>query len=105
MSRDVIMPPPRPRPPPTINPAEFIALRIIVMSLVADTACHYEASGAGPAQNWINHIAVCCQEALLAADISVSDGHDLERMRREAMEHVNHILGGVRFPIDRDNAN
>ncbi len=102
MSRDVTMPPPRPRPPQTINPAELIALRIIVMSLVADRASHYEASGAGPAQNWINHIAVCCQEVILTADISVSD---LEGMRREAMVHVNHILGGVRFPTDLDNTN
>jgi hypothetical protein len=26
-------------------------------------------------------------------------------MRREAVEHVNHILGGIAFPANRDNAN
>jgi hypothetical protein len=93
--------PPKP-PPPTINPAEFIALRTIVMSLVATMACHHEESGAGIAQDWINHIAACCQEAILAADIS---GGNPERMRREAMEHVNHILGGVCFPVERGNHN
>jgi mannose/fructose-specific phosphotransferase system component IIA len=68
------------------------------MSLVATMASQYEESGAGIAQDWINRVAVCCQEAILAADIS---GGSPERMKREAMEHVNHILGGVRFPIER----
>jgi hypothetical protein len=96
-------PPPRP-PPPTINPAEFIALRTIVMSLVATMANQYEESGAGIAQEWINHIAAHCQEAILAADISINGG-DAERMRREAMEHVNHILGGIRPAIERGDHN
>jgi hypothetical protein len=96
--------PPRP-PPPTINPAEFIALRTIVMSLAATMANQYEESGAGIAQEWINHIAARCQEAILAGDISISDGSNPERMRREAMEHVNHILGGVRFPLERGDQN
>jgi hypothetical protein len=82
-------PPPPPRPPP-VNPAEFIALRTIVMALVAELALEHEASGASSAQDWINHIAVRCQESLLAANI-VSD--DPERVRREAMEQVNKILG------------
>jgi hypothetical protein len=100
--RRPLPPPPR---PPTINAAEFIALRTIVMSLVATMASQYEESGAGIAQEWINHIAARCQEAILAADISISRGGDIERMRREAIEHVNHILGGVRFPIERDDCN
>jgi hypothetical protein len=70
------------------------------MSLVATMAGQYEESGAGIAQDWINYISACCQEAILTADIS---GGNPERMRREAMEHVNHILGGVRFPIKRGN--
>jgi hypothetical protein len=85
-----------------INPAEFIALRTIVMSLVATMAGRHEESGAGFAQDWINHIAACCQESILAANIS---GGNPERMKREAMEHVNHILGGVRFPIERGDHN
>jgi hypothetical protein len=94
--------PPKPRQPPRIDAAEFIALRTIVMSLVATIAGQHESSGRGTAQGWINHIAAGCQEALLAADIEASDP---ERIRREAVEHVNHILGGVRFPGDRDNSN
>jgi hypothetical protein len=96
-----IIPPP-PRQPPRVDAAEFIALRTIVMSLVAIMADQHEASGLGTAQGWINHIAAGCQEWLLAADIEASDP---ERIRREAVEHVNHILGGVRFPGDRDNSN
>ena len=99
--KKIIPPPPRPQPP-TINPAEFIALRTIVMSLVATTAAKYKESGAGSAQDWIDHIAACCQEAILVADIS---GGNSERMRREAVEHVNHILWGVSFPIERGNQN
>jgi hypothetical protein len=96
------VPPPR-RRPPQVDAAEFLALRTIVMSLVATIASLREASGSGTAQDWINHISACCQEALLAAD--VGDGGDPERLRREAMEHINHILGGVGFPTDRDNSN
>jgi hypothetical protein len=98
---DFFTPPSRP-PPPTINAAEFIALRTIVMKLVATMASQYEESGAGIAQDWINHVAACCQESILAADIS---GGNPERMRREAMEHVNHILGGIRPPIERGDQN
>ena len=96
--------PPRP-PPPTISPAEFIALRAIVMSLVAATASHYQASVGEPAQDFINFIAASSQEAILGADISGGDAGDLERMRREAADLVNHILGGIHPPIDRDNRN
>jgi hypothetical protein len=94
--------PPKPRQPPRIDAAEFIALRTIVMSLVATIAGQHESSGRGTAQGWINHIAAGCQEALLAADFEASDP---ERIRREAVEHVNHILGGVPFPGDRGNSN
>lgn len=96
---------PLPPKPPTINAAEFIALRTIVMGLVATMASQYEESGAGIAQEWINHFSARCQEAILAGDISISDGSNPERMRREAMEHINHILGGVRFPIKRGDQN
>jgi hypothetical protein len=97
--------PPKPRQPLQVDAAEFIALRTIVMSLVATMASQHEALGGGTAQGWINRIAASCQEDILAASIIASDGRDLEGLRREAMEHVNHILGGVRFPGDRDNSN
>jgi hypothetical protein len=94
--------PPPPRPPITSNPSELLALRFIVMSLVAIRADEYEKSGSGPAQSWINQLAVLCNEAIT---ISPLDGRDVERMRRETLEHVNHILGGIRFPRQRDNTN
>ncbi len=68
-------------------------------------ASQYEESGTGVAQEWINHFSARCQEAILAGDISISNGSNPERMRREAMEYVNHILGGVRFPIERGDKN
>ena len=105
MSRDVMTLPPRPRPPLTIDPAEFIAVRVIVMKVVADMAGHFEASGAGRAQDWINDIGISCQKAILAADISVWDSRELERMRREAVEQVNNILGSIHFTRNRNDAN
>jgi hypothetical protein len=90
-----IVTPPPPRKPPQVDAAEFIALRAIVMGLVATIAGLREASGRGPVQDWINHLSACCQESC----------GDTERMRREAVEHVNHILGGIAFPANRDNAN
>lgn len=88
----VVLPYHRP-PPSTVNPAEFIALRVIIMALVAEAAGRHEASDAGSARDWINQISVRCQESILAAEIS---GESAERPRREAMDHVNLILGGIR---------
>lgn len=99
-----LVPPYRPPPPITVDAAEFMALRTIVMALVAELAGRHEASGRGTPQSWINYLAVCCQEAILDSKMTASDGRDLEGMRRRALEHVNHILGGVRFPKEGNDA-
>ena len=97
--------PPKPRQPIQVDAAEFIALRTIVMDLATTLAKQNEASGRGPAQDWINRLSASCQEAILSADIAASDGRDTEGLRREAVEHVNRILGRINFSGNRDNAN
>jgi hypothetical protein len=95
--------PPRRPPPPQVDAAEFLALRTIVMYLILDMGANREASGTGAGQRWINYVAVRCQEALLSADVEGDDS--AERIRRKAMEHVNHILGSIKFPNVRGDTN
>ncbi|MGP0089021.1 MAG: hypothetical protein ACLPKB_03530 [Xanthobacteraceae bacterium] len=75
---------------------ELLALRVIVMHLVAVRANEYEKSGSGPGQSWINHIAANCSEDILAADISGLTADETQKMRQDAVQHVNKILGGIR---------
>jgi hypothetical protein len=83
----------------TIDPAEFIALRAIVMALVGAVAAQNEGLGGAPAQTWINNVAIRCTDAIRTAKIKMSD-LDAEGLRRKTLDHVNSILGGVRFPSD-----
>jgi hypothetical protein len=95
------IPPPK-SPTIEVSASELLALRAIVMGLVAVMADAYEKSGGGPAQTWINDFAVACADAITRGDIA---GEAAERMRREALEHIDNILGGVRFPPQRDKSN
>jgi hypothetical protein len=76
---------------PPGDPAENLALRAIVMCLVAQIAGDHEAAGHGSAQDYINRIA-----AVAIAAIGGSDAD--ERLKAEAQERAHHILGGVHFP-------
>jgi hypothetical protein len=64
------MPNPRdfapPPPPPliTVDPAEFVELRTIVVALIGTLAVQLEKSGAGGGQSWINGIAEVCADAI-----------------------------------------
>jgi hypothetical protein len=95
-----------PRPPlVTVNVAEVIALRAIVMAVVVEMANHFEKSGGGKAQNWINDVAAYCADGIAKAEISAGGDERAERIRVEALEQVNRILGGIHFPHQRGNAN
>jgi hypothetical protein len=63
-----------PQPPPprliSIDPAEFIALRTIVVVLVGALAGHFERSGVSAAQDWINGIAEVCANAINGAEFT-----------------------------------
>jgi hypothetical protein len=67
------------------------------MGLVAVMAAQNEKSSGISAQRFINQLAVACADAISTADIT---GPDPEGMRSKALDYVNHILGGVRFPRD-----
>lgn len=89
---------------PKDDSAELLALRIIVQSLVAAMASRYETSGAGPAQGWIDNLNSCCQQSLLTANIS--NKANAEKLRRDALAHVNQILGGIiGFQAEREKGN
>jgi hypothetical protein len=70
-------------------------VRTIVVVLVGALAGHFERSGVSAAQDWINGIAEVCANAINAAEFTGFP--DAEKAKSEAVDHVNNILGGVRF--------
>lgn len=97
-------PPPK-RPPVVPSAAEVLALRVMVMRLVSIMAEESERSGGGIAQSWINRFAASCADVILAADMPAAGGGDVERLRREALDQINHILGDIKFQSDIDKWN
>jgi hypothetical protein len=90
--------PPLPQSPvPIVDPADFIALRAVVLALTGVMAIQNENFRGLPAQNYINNIADICADSIRNAKI---EGPEPERIRSEALKAVNHVLGGVRFPKD-----
>jgi hypothetical protein len=96
-----------PPPPPqtlTVDPAEFIALRTIVMVMLSFLAERAEKEGGPQAQRWINSIAEVAAEAVKGASIQDDSGRELDGLKRRAADQVNSILAGIKFP-KIDNAN
>jgi hypothetical protein len=83
--------------PIVIDPAEFIALQTIVMTIIGMMAAQSKQLGGIPEQTLIDTMAIACTDAIRNAQIDLPDS---ERIRRDAMDHVNHMLGGIRFPSD-----
>jgi hypothetical protein len=98
MPRIPDMPPPVARSHvPIVDPADFIALRAVVLALARAMAVQNENLRGLPARNYINDIADVCADSIRNVEI---DGPESERIRSEALNAVNHVLGGVRFPQD-----
>jgi hypothetical protein len=83
------------KPPPTVTPAQFIALRTLVTAILAMIASQRERSLAGDGRAWINDVSAVCQDAILNADIRHVGSLSAEDLRREAMEQVNDMLSSV----------
>jgi hypothetical protein len=81
--------PPPPERPATINPAEFIALSVVVKAIIAAMPAERDASVPGSARAWINDLSVICQDAISKSTFGV------ESVRLKAMEHFNRILGSI----------
>ena len=88
--------PPKLPKPITVNPAELLALRAIVLALVHEIARAQERSGGGNAQDWTNELSAVCQDVITGTEINVED-RDPEEVRREAKGEINNILRGLRF--------
>jgi hypothetical protein len=95
---------PRPKSPSlSIDTAEFIALRVVVGILIGVLGKKEEVLTGQPAGQFLNSLSALCQEALLNATF---DGPlDADKLRRDAIEHVNKIVGTVRFDDDRTGSN
>jgi hypothetical protein len=71
------------QPPRSVvaDPAEVLALRVVVGVLIGLFAKRSESNGE-PAQSFINDLAAICQQALVSAQIVVEEGHNSEKVRR-----------------------
>ena len=86
---------PTPPRPLAVDPAEFLALETIVMTLVLALAREEERSAAGAGQAWIDRIAEVCARAISKADIPTSDAPSAGRFRTEALAKLGDLLGGI----------
>jgi hypothetical protein len=77
------------------DPAEIIALRTLVQALIAVLAT--QTSTDREAQLFLNSFSAECQKALLSTNLIAPDGRDLETVRQRAIDHVNDMIGGIRF--------
>jgi len=86
---DLISPPRK--PVVTIDPAEFVALRIIVQTLIASLA---QAKGVD-AQGLITALVADCQNAIRTA--LATDHPDPEKYRQQVSEAAKNILTEIDF--------
>ena len=85
--------PSKPPQPITVNPAEFLALRAIVLALVHEIARAQERSGGGDTQKWTNELSATCQDVITGTEINVED-RDPEEIRREAKGEIKTSSAG-----------
>jgi hypothetical protein len=97
-----VTPPPMPPSTLTVDAAEFLALRTIVMAMVAHAADQAEKSGGPQAQRWINNMAEKAAEAIKAASVRDDNGRELEGLKLRAADQVTKILAGINFPKIND---
>ena len=86
---------PTPTRPLAVDPAEFLALETIVMTLVLALAREEERSAAGAGQAWIDKIAEVCARAMSKAGIPAGDARSAERFRTEALAKLGDLLGRI----------
>jgi hypothetical protein len=101
-SWNVIPPPPPQAVAP--RPAEIVALRAIVTALVAGMALMQERAGVGTRQSYLNMVSEACQRALLSPKATEGETEEALQIKREAIEEVNKILGGL-FDFDISASN
>jgi hypothetical protein len=88
---------PRPAPPPpnssqlTVDPAEVLALKSIVMCVVVELANAQKKLGTNPL-SWLNRVAANCENIIHKAEIP---GDQAEGLRQDAQEYVTNIFQGL----------
>ena len=89
--------------PLLVDHAEFTALRVIVMALVAEKAIEKNILNSGTGQSWINDLSALCQESIIASDINVGGEEATSRFRAKVLEKINDILGSIGIPNKSPN--
>jgi hypothetical protein len=88
----------RPKPEQTVDIEEVIALRAIVMKLVANAANESEMAGGPPSQVWVNEFAESCANAISKMESPTAKKEKHDDLRPRVLKWLNIILGGIVFP-------
>ena len=80
---------------PSVDVAEFLALKAIVMALTTTIAQEIARTGGRPAQSWLNEMAETCDNALAILEITGVSEHKADAIREKARDHVTNILREV----------
>jgi hypothetical protein len=101
----ISVPPYRPKDPsPEIDRAEIVALRMLVMALIAASANEYERSGGGMAKVRMDAIADAARQAINMATVT-GDADAFDRLRRRVIDHINTMFDAIRPPGVGNDAN
>jgi hypothetical protein len=84
------LPPPK-SPQLTVDPAEMLALRSIMMCVIVELANAQKKLGTNPS-SWLNRIAANCENIIHKAELP---GDQAEDLRQEAQEYVTNMFQGL----------
>lgn len=90
---------------PQVDYSEFIALRTVVMVILAELANEYETSGAGKRQEWLNRILAICSETIVNANITANNKAEVDLIRAAMLKNMNSVFWSVTSPRQGDKAN
>ena len=88
--------PPHP-PTVSVDPAEVLALRLMVSLLLGYLAKMGEVAGGPGAQSWLDGFSTLCQAALTSDEFSAEHGTESEALRLETVIHINKIVASALF--------
>lgn len=80
------------------NSGERLALRTIVLALVAHMALDHERNGRGQAQAFVNSLAETCANSIDGAQSNSWSKERMDAVRERARENLNKLLGSIELP-------
>lgn len=80
------------------NSGERLALKTVVLALVAHMALDHEKNGRGQAQAFVNSLAETCAKSIDGAQNTSWSNDRMDAVRERARENLNKLLGSIELP-------